>query len=99
LAQFDAINFVTLHFRKIKNLLRWVVEPVLKCLQIIILRWLNGLTIKLSILVLFYSNFIPLGIPIKVKRFDRKEKCSVIIECPEIINLYSKNMGDVDKHD
>ncbi|KAL4120566.1 hypothetical protein QTP88_013236 [Uroleucon formosanum] len=38
-------------------------------------------------------------IPIQVKRFDRKEKCSVIIECPEIINLYNKNMGGVDKHD
>jgi len=61
--------------------------------NITLVKWFDNKAVNIG------SNFIASGIPIQVKRFDRKEKCSVIIECPEIINLYNKNMGGVDKHD
>ncbi|XP_026819612.1 piggyBac transposable element-derived protein 3-like [Rhopalosiphum maidis] len=49
--------------------------------NITLVKWFDNKAVSIG------SNFIASGIPIQVKRFDRKEKCSVIIECPEIINI------------
>jgi len=62
-------------------------------LGISLLKWFNNKPINMG------SNFITLGIPENVKRWDKKNKQHVEIERPEIIKLYNKSMGGVDKHD
>ena len=45
------------------------------------------------------SNFIMSGEVEIIKRWDKKNKLYVEIERPEVINLYNKSMGGVDKID
>jgi len=45
------------------------------------------------------SNFIASGEVEKVKRWDKKTKQYLDIEQPEVIKLYNKIMGGVDKID
>uniref|UniRef100_A0A2S2NID8 PiggyBac transposable element-derived protein 1 n=2 Tax=Schizaphis graminum TaxID=13262 RepID=A0A2S2NID8_SCHGA len=45
------------------------------------------------------SNFIASGEVEKVKRWDKKTKQYLDIEQPEVIKMYNKSMGGVDKID
>lgn len=58
-----------------------------------ILKWYDNKAVNMA------SNFILSGEPKCVKRYDRKNKCFIQIEQPEVIQLYNTNMGGVDKHD
>ncbi|XP_022167869.1 piggyBac transposable element-derived protein 4-like, partial [Myzus persicae] len=61
--------------------------------NIALVKWFDNKAVQLG------SNFISSGTPTIVQRFDRKKKSLVFIECPEVVYLYNKSMGGVDKHD
>jgi len=61
--------------------------------NIALVKWFDNKAVQLE------SNFISSGTPTNVQRFDRKNKSMVLIEFPEVVYLYNKSMGGVDKHD
>lgn len=58
-----------------------------------ILKWYDNKPVNIA------SNFITSGEVEIIKRWDKKNKLYVEIERPEIITLYNKSMGGVDKID
>ncbi|XP_060845829.1 piggyBac transposable element-derived protein 3-like [Rhopalosiphum padi] len=58
-----------------------------------ILKWYDNKPVNIA------SNFISSGNSVKIKRWDKKNKQYAEIERPEIISLYNKSMGGVDKID
>lgn len=62
-------------------------------LEISLLKWCDNKPINMG------SNFITSGTPENVIRWDKKNKRHIEVERPEVIKLYNKSMGGVDKHD
>jgi len=58
-----------------------------------ILKWYDNKPVNIA------SNFITSGNSVKIKRWDKKTKQYVEIERLEIISLYNKSIGGVDKID
>jgi len=79
--------------KQISNLGRGNSFEITSKLGISLLKWYDNKPINMG------SNFITSGAPEYVKRWDKKNKEFVHIERPEVIKLYNKSMGGVDKHD
>lgn len=79
--------------KEISNLGRGTSFEITSKLGISLLKWYDNKPINMG------SNFITSGTPEYVKRWDKKNKEFVHIERPEVIKLYNKSMGGVDKHD
>ncbi|XP_008189593.1 piggyBac transposable element-derived protein 3-like [Acyrthosiphon pisum] len=79
--------------KQISNLGRGTSFEITSKLGISLLKWFDNKPINIG------SNFITSGTPEYVKRWDKKNKEFVHIERPEVIKLYNKSMGGVDKHD
>lgn len=58
-----------------------------------LLKWFDNKAVAMG------SNFDISGIPDVVQRWNKKEKCYVEVDRPEIIRRYNKSMGGVDKQD
>jgi len=79
--------------KEILKLGRGTTYEITSPLGIGLVKWCDNKPIVMA------SNFITSGTPDVVKRWDKKNKRYIEVERPEIIKLYNKSMGGVDKHD
>lgn len=61
--------------------------------SIALVKWFDNKPVNMA------SNYLASGVIDEVKRYDKKEKVYVTVERPEIVRLYNKSMGGVDKID
>lgn len=79
---------------KLKNIPRGAMQEVVSCdRDVVMVRWMDTKAVNMV------SNFVGIGDVDVAKRWEKREGKYINVERPEIIKLYNKSMGEVDKMD
>lgn len=79
---------------ELKNKPRGAMQEVVSCdRDVVMVRWMDNKPVNMV------SNFVGIGDVDVAKRWEKREGKYIDVERPEIIKLYNKSMGGVDKMD